>query len=152
MSAHQVDYSRLFEVQDVPKIHGEPDYESITKLKDILKANASRITSELGGGGHGHLGLILSALEYGAVSHIPYIRPAHPGPLEIPHGTAQHAATALRLDHKKAILLYHETIDLDNALKKQVADCLENVWTDELRDVTTNTIVATIPQIFEHLY
>ena len=152
MSAHQVDYSRLFEVQDVPKIHGEPDYESITKLKDILKANASRITSELGGGGHGHLGLILSALEYGAVSHIPYIRPAHPGPLEIPHGTAQHAATALRLDHKKAILLYHETIDLDNALKKQVADCLENVWTDELRDVTTNTIVATIPQIFDHLY
>ena len=95
MSDRHVDYSRLFEVHGVPKIHGKPDYESIKKLKDILKANASRITSELGGGGHGHLGLILSAQEYNAVANPPYIRPAHPGPLIIPHGTVQHAATAL---------------------------------------------------------
>ena len=54
MTAHKVDYAKLFEVQTVLKIHGEPDYESLTRLKDILKANASRTTSELGGGAQVH--------------------------------------------------------------------------------------------------
>ena len=66
----------------------------------MLKANVSRITRELGGGEHGQLGLILSAQEYNDVANPPYIPPVHPGPLSIPHGTVQHAASALRIDHK----------------------------------------------------
>ena len=87
-----------------------------------------------------------------SVANTPYVRPAHPGPLNIAIGTTQHAATMLRLDHKKAIDLYHETVDLDNALKKQITDAIESIYLEELRDATTNTIVHTIPQIFVHLY
>ena len=152
MTAHKVDYTKLFEVQTVPKIHGEPDYESLTRLKDILKANASRITSELGGGAHGHLGLILAPQEYANVSPTPYNRPAHPGNLIIPSGTAQHAATTMREMHQQAKNLYHETIDLDNALKKQITDTIDDVYLVDLRDATTNTIVHSIPQIFAHLF
>ena len=93
---HVTDYSKLFEIASPPRIYGEPDYERLKKLKDILKSNASRITSELGGGGHGHLGLILSANEYTGVSNVPYIRPVHPGQLDIPAGTTQHASTTIK--------------------------------------------------------
>ena len=37
--AHGTDYTRLFEVSNPPKIYGEPDYERLKRLKDILKAN-----------------------------------------------------------------------------------------------------------------
>ena len=57
------DYTTLFEFSKLPKIHGEPDYVQLKDLKDKLKTNASNITSELGGGNFGHLGLVLSATE-----------------------------------------------------------------------------------------
>ena len=150
--AHGTDYTKLFEVSNPPKIYGEPDYESLKKLKDILKANASRISSELGGGGHGHLGLILTANEYATVSNTPYVRPIHPGPLIIPNGATQHIVNTLRDQNKEAVALYHETTDLDNALKKQITDAIEPAYLDELRDSTTNAITSTIPDILSFLF
>ena len=63
---------------------------------------------------------------------VPYILPIHTGLLYIPTGTAQHASNALRNDHKKAIQLYHKTIDLENALKKKICDAIEDIYLDEL--------------------
>ena len=78
-SRHTTDYGKLFGISNPPKIYGEPDYERLKKLKDTLKDNASIIASKLGGGGYGHLGLILSTNEYATVSNTPYVRPVHPG-------------------------------------------------------------------------
>ena len=64
------------------------------------------MTSDLGGGAHGHLGLVLVPAEYAAVSPVPYVRPVHPGALIIPPGTAQHEAHRLCDDHKEAIKLF----------------------------------------------
>lgn len=152
MTTHQVDYSKLFEVQDVPKINGESNYVSLTKLEDLLKANASRIMSELRGGNHRHLGLILIPQKYASVSNTPYICPTHPGKLTVPQGTAQHAATILRLCHKKATDLYHKTVDVDNTLWRQIINAVESMYLNELQDVRTNMIVHSLPQIFAHLY
>ena len=46
-----------FEFKELTKIHGEPTFESLKKIKDELKANASAVTSDLGGGANGHLAL-----------------------------------------------------------------------------------------------
>lgn len=43
----------------------------------------------LGGGCHGHLGLTMTDAEYANVSATPYVRPVHPGPLNIPAITTQ---------------------------------------------------------------
>ena len=85
-----------FEYKSLTKIHGEPTYESLKKLKDELKANAASVNSDLGGGLYGHLDLILQEDEYHAISAIPYQRPEHPGELNIPLGTPQHESTRLR--------------------------------------------------------
>ena len=55
-NATNIDYTTFFAVKVLPKIHGEPDYVQLKKLKDLLKANATKVTSDLGGGAHGHLG------------------------------------------------------------------------------------------------
>ena len=100
-----------FEYKTLSKIHGEPTYESIKKIKDELKSNASAVNSDLGGGQHGHLGLVLSAAEYQSISNTPYIRPVHPGLLNIPRGTPQHEAHRLKSEHKEKLKLFRETVD-----------------------------------------
>eukprot|EP00591_Stephanopyxis_turris_P011763 CAMPEP_0195511484 /NCGR_PEP_ID=MMETSP0794_2-20130614/3783_1 /TAXON_ID=515487 /ORGANISM="Stephanopyxis turris, Strain CCMP 815" /LENGTH=71 /DNA_ID=CAMNT_0040639083 /DNA_START=51 /DNA_END=262 /DNA_ORIENTATION=- len=48
----------------ITKIVGRPTYVSIRELVRQLKANASAIATDLGGGQHGFLGLILLDNEY----------------------------------------------------------------------------------------
>ena len=151
-NSSNIDYTTFFAVKVLPKIHGEPNYVNLKNLRDHLKANASRVTSELGGGAKGHLGLILTALDYTLVSPTPYVRPLHPGPLIIPPGTTQHASTLLRKQHKKAIVLFHQTTDLENALKKQITDSIDNCYYKDIVDCTTNTITHDIPFILNYFF
>ena len=95
-----LDFMKFFEVAVLPRIYGEPDSERLSRMKDGLKTNASRVKNELGVGAHGYLGLILTPLEYASISAIPYVRHLHPGALNIPAGTPQHAATMMRELHK----------------------------------------------------
>ena len=58
-----------------PKV-GEPTYESLRVLVNQIKANARSIHTTLGGGQHGHLGLVLTALQYASLSpNQPYTKP-----------------------------------------------------------------------------
>ena len=59
-----VDYKKLYSSHpNLSKIHGKPTYSSLKILKKELKANVSRGTSDLRGGAHGHMGLVLTQVE-----------------------------------------------------------------------------------------
>ena len=106
MSSTNIDYvETYFENPVLTKIHGEPTYWTLKLIKDELKSNASAVTTEIGGGAHGHLGLVLTPAEYATVLAVPYVRPVHPGALVIAPGTTQHETSRLREEHKKAIKL-----------------------------------------------
>jgi len=45
-------------------ISGRPNYPLLKKVKDEMMASASSVTCNLGGRANGHLGLLLSPLEY----------------------------------------------------------------------------------------
>ena len=64
-----VDYKIIyFQVPDLTKIHGEHTYPQLQPLLNQIKANASSVQSDLGGGIHGHLGLVCIPEEYEEVS------------------------------------------------------------------------------------
>ena len=147
----KTDYTTLFEYPSLPRIHGEPDYESLNALKDKLKANATKIPSELGGGTFGHLGLVLTPTEYTNISITPYVRPIHPGPLHIPPNITERNEARRRSEHKKEMALFHETVNLENALKRQISEAVDELYLEELRDPTTNTILSNVPTILSHL-
>ena len=51
MTSTNIDYiDTYFQLPTLPKIHGEPTYYNLKSLKNKLKANASAVTSTLGGG------------------------------------------------------------------------------------------------------
>jgi hypothetical protein len=55
----------------LPKIDHEPTYEDIQVTTRLLNANATSVPSVAGGGAHGHLGIIMTQVEYAAISATP---------------------------------------------------------------------------------
>ena len=50
----------LFERSNLTPIRGKPTSETLHKLQNEIKANAKSVYSNLRGGAHGHLGLVLT--------------------------------------------------------------------------------------------
>ena len=101
-----VDYiNSVFEYPVSTKVTGRPDYATLKIIKDELKANAGKVQCELGGGNNGHLGLVLTALEYSTVTATPYVRPVHPGAV-VPTGGTAVENTNLRAQYNEDLHLF----------------------------------------------
>ena len=80
--------STHFEVSTPTIITGEPTYESLLVLYNHIKINAQSVPANGGGGNHGHLGLVLTPLEYQLISLTPFVRPLNPGEFIYPSGAS----------------------------------------------------------------
>ena len=88
-----VNYRELyFEYPDLTKIHGELTFETIKTIEDQLIANVQSVFSTLGGGQHGHLGLVLDPFNYSLVSATPFHIPGLPAPFVVIAQEAPHEA------------------------------------------------------------
>jgi hypothetical protein len=58
-----------FEYPELKKIHGEPNSESLFKLRNELKANAQSVYSNLSDGTQGHLALVLNDAQYALITN-----------------------------------------------------------------------------------
>ncbi len=77
----------------VTKIQGQPTNQDIDRLDNELTVIASSFPSELGGGLHGHAGLVKTAANYALfVPDTPFVVPANPG--HYPQGTISTAQQA----------------------------------------------------------
>ena len=65
MTLGAVDYAASYFKYETPTpIQGAPTNKTLKRLKQELWANASNVESDLGGGEHGYLGLVLTDAEY----------------------------------------------------------------------------------------
>ena len=148
-----VDYiSTYFEHPTLAKIHGEPTYNTLRKMKNELMRNAASVPSDLGGGANGHLGLLLTPAEYLAVHTTAYTRPVHPGALNIPAGTTQHESTRLKDEHRQQVQEFRETVNVEKAMIKQIVHAIDAKFLDTLRNRTTDSIDQPIVTILEYLF
>ncbi len=87
----------------VIKIHGQLMDHNITTLVKELVVIAASIPSRLGGGNHGHTGIIIKTTKYLAIAGVAFTDPIHPG--IYPTGLATTAAAGTRAKaeakHKK---------------------------------------------------
>jgi hypothetical protein len=147
-----IDYANAyFPNPTLPQIVGQPTFEKLRRLKKALKANAASVQSELGGAAFGHLGLVLDDATYHRLTNNHYVAPPHPGPLVIPAGTAHHEAVRLRDEHREAIQLFRESIDVKNALMKQITMSIEPKFIKELKNPHTDTITQPIYDVLAFL-
>ena len=101
-------------------------YESLNKLKKQLKKIQS-LSSNIGGGEHGNLGLILTTEEYALSPLDEEEHTTHPGALNIPDNTPQITALTMRDYHKEYISIFRKNVDMEKSLKKQVV-AIDNLY------------------------
>ena len=134
-----------FQIKELTKIHGEPNFVTLKTLRNQIKANADSVAMHLGGGQLGYLGLLFAILKCARVApETPFVRPPNPGVLVISPGTAQHAATRMQEDHTEALQVYRECLDMEQALIKQVLEAIESKYTKCLRNRLTKRVDMTL--------
>ena len=90
MTLGAINYVALYFKYKTPTpIQGTPTQKALNRLKAELRANASSVETDLGGGNHGYLGFLLSDAKYANVSPTPFVVPAYPAPLNIPANATQ---------------------------------------------------------------
>jgi len=136
---------------DVTKINGQPTNKDIDLLDDKLTAIASSFPSELGGGMHGHTGLVKRVADYEIFAPgTPFIAPANPG--LYPQG-AMTAAQRPQLEaaHKTLIVQFQTCIGVAKGLKDLILQAVEEDFLLELRAEGIAYLNVTPLQMLTHL-
>jgi hypothetical protein len=63
----------------LPKVTGEPTFEDLKLIRRLLNINAMSVASYVGGGSHGHLGIIMTNEEYFSIAAHVFPVPNNPG-------------------------------------------------------------------------
>ena len=147
-----IDYVHTsFQYPLLTKVHDTPTYETLKRIKDEMKANASNVQCDLGGGKHGHLGLVLTPTEYATISDIAYERPVHPGVDPIA-GNTQWENQVNRDRHQEQIRLYREANGVEAALLGQLTTALPPLYLESYRDSSSNQITTPLVEILTDLF
>ena len=109
-----INYRESFEIPVLTKIQGEPTADSLILLKRELKSNASSVYSNIGGGTHGHLFLVIYPTQFNLLSNSAFIRPLHPVLLTIPNGTTDAMIVVIKEHYNEQLRLFREV----NGVKK----------------------------------
>ena len=133
-------------------IIGTPNNTALKHLTKELYANARAIPSTRGGGGHGHLGLVMPAAEYMVVTGVAFQLPAHPGPGPV-HIGAPNAATRQETirayDANLKELMLATTVKEE--IKKQLLEAVDRLYLATLDDDTFGFAEVSIAAMIAHL-
>ena len=141
-----------FPTKILPPIPGEPDYDCIVQLNQLMYGNVSTLPTTLDGGAHSHVGLIMKATLYVTLSPTAYKAPVEPPLTPVVPPTATIAARQqLRDQHTEEQLIYTNHIDMDDALKTQLLDAVEDPYVSELRKWYTGYMGVTTHDILDRL-
>jgi hypothetical protein len=141
-----------FPNKTIPTIHGEPDYAAISNIVQLMYGNAASLPTTLGGGQHGHVGLIMTPILYTTLSNTPYTLPVDPGPSPIHARNAAGAAIeTTRLNHQEEQQIYDNNQNMDDALKTQIIDTINDTYLCELQNKYTGYLGISTRDLFDHL-
>ena len=116
----------FFEHKIIEKISGEPTFTTLHQLLRLLKANACSVLCTLGGGGHGYVGMLVSATAYNILAPgTPFLVPVHPGVLPVIAGQTQYQIALAKSQHETALRAFQEYVLMQRALIAQVVSTLE---------------------------
>ena len=123
-------------------------------MKHELYANAALIPSPLGGGQHGHIGLIMQAPLYQTISNTPFIIPSDPGILPVFSPNISYTAAhreAIIMEHKELRRIFDTIINVDFAIKKLVIIAVQDVYLAEKNSRYMGFHNVSTMELLEHL-
>jgi hypothetical protein len=140
--------------ETVTKIHGQPTSQDLTILEKEIIAILANIPTTLGGGNHGHIGIIMEPTEYSTMSvGIIFTNPLNPG--FYPATLAATAAAGIRAkaeaEHKEIINQYKTFKGVRLGTKDLILEAVENKYLIEIECKTLGFLNKTLRQMIKHL-
>jgi hypothetical protein len=122
-----------FPHSSLPKVTGEPTFEDLAVIRRLLNTNAMSVSSYIGGGRHGHLGIIITNEEYFAIAADVFPVPDNRGasPKVVVGMTAAVIAEFTRL-HREATQVYRTYHNVDQAIEKMILEAFDDAYLNAL--------------------
>ena len=149
------DPTALFPHPELDKLPSDakPTLPQIRTLQRQINSNAMAVTSTRGGGGHGHLALVMLPGDYNAIPNTaPWIAPVHPGmqPV-IPQGATGPQISAITRQYKADLEEYLTYKATEAALRKALIQAIPPIYIDILADDIFAFANVTPEQIVTHM-
>ena len=139
--------------ETVTKIHGQPTNQDLTILEKELIAILANIPTTLGGGNHGHAGILMDPARYLLTAGVPFVNPANPG--NYPAGVAGNAAAGARAraeaQHKEEVKEYETFQGVIQATKDIIMEAVDHEYLLEIEDEILGFLNETPMSIMTHL-
>ena len=140
--------------ETVTKIHGQPTSHDLTNLEKEIISILANIPTTLGGGNHGHVGVIMEPTDYSTMTGgIAFVNPANPG--IYPTGLALNAAAGTRAReeaiHKELIAQFETLEGVKLGTKDLILEAVDNEYLSEIEHDTLGYLNQTPRQMIEHL-
>ena len=152
MGAKQDIEASLREKQ-VTSIPGQPTDRTLTKLKKELTKIAGSVPTAIGGGKHGHAGLIIEESKYITVSNggVTFNIPAHPGmyPETVSDDVKVRASEEAK--HKGLILEHEVCAGVEQVMKDFIVEAVDEEWLSEIEDEVMGFANTTTIDMLKHL-
>lgn len=150
-----IDYkNNVFELPVLTRIIGEPTTATLLDLRNEIRCNAQSVTTTLGGGQYGHLGLVMSNNLYTSLPNAEeYIKPVNPGPFRVSSPDATEAQIAQeKADWEEQVRLWREVDGVERALVQQLVAAVEPKYLKALRNQLTTKIIQDVKRILSYLF
>ena len=139
--------------ETVTKIHGQPTSHDLTNLEKEIIAILANIPTTLGGGNHGHAGLIVDATKYLTMTGVAFAIPPNPG--IYPAGLAANAAAGTRAReeaiHKELIAQFETFEGVKLGTKDLILEAVDHEYLSEIEHDTLGFLNQTPRQMIQHL-
>ena len=102
-----------------PVIDGEPDYHITRDMWTLLYSNAPTLTTILGIGNHGHIGIVMQDMLYRTISPTPYFAPVDLGfRATVPLQATASQLSQLQDEHDESLHIHDNYYNVDVDLKQ----------------------------------
>jgi hypothetical protein len=137
---------------DLPLTTAEPTYAGVSTMQKRLNSNLLSISSNAGGGHHVHLGILMTAGEYTAISPAHFGAAADPGPVTLvllgTNDIVVENMVRMYDEHKCA---FNTHIYCDKAGKKLILTAFPNMYTSALEDYLLGYDGVTVRELFQYI-
>ena len=140
--------------ETVTKIHGQPTSHDLTNLEKEIISILANIPTTLGGGNHGHVGVIMDPTDYNTMTGgTAFVNPVNPG--IYPAGLALNAAAGTRAraeaEHKELINQFETFEGVRLGTKDLILEAVDNEYLSEIEHDTLGYLNVTPRQMIGHL-
>jgi hypothetical protein len=139
--------------ETVAKIHGQPTNQDLTILEKEVIVILANIPMTLGGGSHGHAGILMDPARYLLIAGAPFANLANPGnyPAGVPRNAAAGVRTRLEVEHKEEVREYETFQGVVQATKDIILEAVDHEYLLEIEDKILGFLNQTPTDRMNHL-